>query len=296
MAEEEETARAEGKGDLDALLQRIFEDRGYDFRDYKRASIARRISKRLCANHLKTYEEYMEFLGKHPEEYARLFDTLLINVTEFFRDSEAWQVLNDEVIPEILASKQEGDSIRAWSAGCASGEEAYSIAMLLSSRLGDAVEDYEIRTYATDIDESAINEARNGAYTADRMKNVSEEQIGKYFSEDGDTYKIKRSIRSMVAFGRQDLITDAPIPHLDLLVCRNVLIYFKLELQRRITFKFHNALNKNGYLFFGKSEYMLTGSKLFFPVNKRWCIFEKAAGPVPGMALAERLPPSSRRA
>jgi|AGTN01.3.fsa_nt_gi PAS domain S-box len=288
MAEEEGNPGVENYGNLDALLQKIFEERGYDFRDYKKASIARRISKRLYENHMKTYEEYMDFLDKHPEEYARLFDTLLINVTEFFRDLEAWQVLNDEVIPRILSRKQKGDSIRVWSAGCASGEEAYSIAMLLSDKLGDDIGNYEIRIYATDIDESALNEARKGAYSASKMKSVSKEHLEKYFNREDDTYKVKRSIRQMVAFGRQDLITDAPISHLDLIICRNVLIYFKLELQSRIIIKFHYALNKNGYIFFGKSESMLTGSKLFFPLNKKWRIFEKAAGAIPSMAPAER--------
>jgi two-component system, chemotaxis family, CheB/CheR fusion protein len=286
MAEGEEKAGVEVQGDLNALLQEVFEERGYDFRDYKKASIARRINKRLYENHLQTYDEYLEFLNKHPEEYAKLFDTLLINVTEFFRDPEAWEVLEKEVLPKIISRKNKGESIRFWSAGCASGEEAYSIAMMLLDRLGDAVGDYEVRIYGTDIDESALNEARKGTYQAGMMKNVSEEQREKYFTSEDGAYKVKRNVRQMIAFGRQDLITDAPISHLDLIICRNVLIYFNLELQSRIIIKFHYALNRNGFIFFGKSESMLTGSKLFLPVNKKWRIFEKAAGAVPSMTPA----------
>ena len=288
MAEREEKSGVKADGNLDVLLQKIFDERGYDFRDYKRASIVRRINKRLYENQLKTYEDYLEFLDRHPEEYARLFDTLLINVTEFFRDPEAWDALGTEVIPRILACKRKGDSIRVWSAGCASGEEAYSIAILLSDKLADAIGDYDIRIYATDIDEPALHEARKGTYPAARLKNVSEEQIEKYFTREDDTYKAKRNIRQLIVFGRQDQITDAPISHLDLIVCRNVLIYFKLELQSRIIAKFHYALNKNGYVFFGKSESMLTGSRLFFPINKNWRIFEKTSGTTPGTAPADR--------
>ena len=288
MAEEEGKANAEIKGDMNALLQKTFEERGYDFRDYKKASIARRISKRLYENHLETYEQYMEYLDKHPEEYAKLFDTLLINVTEFFRDPEAWEVLKNDVLPKMIARKNKGEQIRIWSAGCASGEEAYSIAMLLSDQLGDALGEYDVRIYGTDIDEAALNEARKGTYPSARLKNVSPEQLEKYFQREDDTYKVKRNVRQLIAFGRQDLILDAPISHLDLIICRNVLIYFNLELQSRIVIKFHYALNRNGYVFFGKSESLLTGSKLFFPVNKKWRVFEKAAGAIPSMAPAER--------
>jgi two-component system, chemotaxis family, CheB/CheR fusion protein len=279
MLKKEVNSEVNTQDNLAVLLQKIFEERGYDFRDYKKASISRRLEKRLFENGLTTYEDYMEFIDQHPEEYARLFDTLLINVTEFFRDPEAWEVLGNEVIPRILSNKQKGDSIRLWSASCSSGEEAYSIAMLLSDKLADAIGDYDIRIYATDIDESALQEARKGAYPVARMKNVSKERLEKYFTREDDIYKVKRSIRQMIAFGRQDLITDAPLSHLDLIICRNVLIYFKLDLQIRIIAKFNYALNKNGYVFFGKSESMLTGSRLFIAVNKKWRIFQKAGQP-----------------
>jgi two-component system CheB/CheR fusion protein len=288
MAEMAGKTAVEADGNLDALLQQVYVERGYDFRDYKRASIIRRINKRLNENQLNTYEEYLEFLKKHPEEYGRLFDTLLINVTEFFRDQPAWDALRAEVIPRLLDSKVKGDSIRVWSAGCASGEEAYSITIMLLEQLGDSSGDYEIRVYGTDIDESALNEARKGVFTAHQMNNLSKERIEKYFTREDDSYKIKRNVRQLVAFGRLDLITDSPISRLDLIICRNVLIYFKLDLQNRIISKFHYALDRNGYVFFGKSESILTGSRLFSPINKTWRIFQKVAGTSPGTSVADR--------
>jgi two-component system CheB/CheR fusion protein len=256
--------------------------RGYDFREYKRASVQRRINKRLFENHLSTYEQYMDLLDKDTEEYAKLFDTMLINVSEFFRDPEAWDVLKNEILPRVMAEKSMGDAIRIWSAGCAAGEEPYSMAILLADKLGDSIADYEIRIYATDIDEKALNEARKGVYSPDRLKNVNKEFLEKYFVKENGLYRIHRNIRQMVAFGRQDLVLDAPISHLDVIICRNVLIYFKAELQNRIITKFHYALNKKGFVFFGKSESMLVGSKLFLPINKKWRIFERnsAAAPV----------------
>lgn len=262
-------------GDLDALLQKIYVGRGYDFRDYKRASIQRRINKRLFDNHLATYEQYADLLDKNPEEYAKLLDTLLINVSEFFRDREAWGIIETEVIPRILSKKSRGDAIRVWSSGCSTGEEPYTMAILLAETLGGSIADYEIRIFATDIDEKALSEARRGIFPSERLKNVKKEYLDKYFSQENGTYRVRRAIRQMVAFGRQDLVSDAPISHLDLIICRNVLIYFKVDLQSRVIVKFHYALNKNGHVFFGKSESMLAGSKLFRPIDKKWRIFEK---------------------
>jgi len=262
-------------GSLGALLQKIYTERGYDFREYKKASVQRRVNKRLFENHLSTYLQYAELLDKDPEEYTSLFDTLLINVSEFFRDPEAWDIMANEIIPKIMEKKSKGDAIRIWSAGCAVGEEPYSMAILLADKLGDSVKDYEIRIYATDIDEKALNEARRGIFPQERLKNVKKAYLDKYFAKEDGLYRVHRNIRQMVAFGRQDMVSDPPISHLDLIICRNVLIYFKAELQNRITIKFHYALNKNGFIFFGKSESLLVGSKRFLPINKKWRIFER---------------------
>ena len=270
-------------GDLDALLQQIYSRRGYDFREYKRASLQRRIQKRLYENHLSTYQEYMKLLGREPDEYAKLFDTLLINVSEFFRDPEAWEFIDDTVLPDILSRKLKGDSIRIWSAGCSTGEEAYSVAILIAEKLGDRIDDYNVRIYATDIDDGALVEARKGIYAENKVKNVPKGYLEKYFKDVDHACQIRRNVRQMIAFGRQDLISDAPISHLDLIICRNVLIYFNTELQSRVVTKFNYALNSDGYVFFGKSESMLAGSLMFTPVNKKWRIFRKTGTAGPAM-------------
>ena len=263
--------------ELNLLLNKIFIERGLNFNDYKKASLKRRIKKRLDANNLSSYLEYIQFIDVHPDEYEHLFDTLFINVTEFFRDPEAWDKLDQEVLRDILAGKKVGDPIRAWCASCSSGEEPYSLAMLLAERLGEAFDDHEITIYATDIDEGALAEARKGRYSPDKLKNVAPEFVDKYFTRDNDVYKINRKIRQMVIFGKQNLVTDPPISHLDLIVCRNVLIYFNSDLQQKVLLKFNFSLNENGYIFFGKSESILLGSKLFRIVDKNWRIFQKSS-------------------
>ena len=270
-----DTVDALDDGELGALLDQLFRKRKFDFRDYKRASLKRRIKKRLDANQVPSYAEYGKFLGEHPEEYAKLFDTLLINVTEFFRDPEAWEVIEKIVLPDIISKKAPGASIRIWSAGCASGEEPFTIGILLAESLGDAIDDYEIRIYATDIDESALAEARKGMYKSEKLVVIRPERLQKFFTVEHDGYKISRSIRQMVSFGRQDLTTDAPISQLDLLVCRNVLMYFNGSLQDRVVHRFGFAVNPGGYIFLGKSEGILMGSKQFKPIDSTWKIYKK---------------------
>jgi two-component system CheB/CheR fusion protein len=262
---------------LNALLQKIFIERGLNFKDYKKASLKRRIQRRLDANGLLSYLEYMSFIDQHPGEYDKLFDTLFINVTEFFRDPEAWEELDRVVLRDIIARKKKGDPIRAWCASCSSGEEPYSLAMLLAERLGEAFDDHEITIYATDIDEGALEEARKGRYSIDKIKNVKPEFVEQYFTRDVDVYKISRKIRQMVIFGKQNLVMDPPISHLDLIVCRNVLIYFNSDLQHKVLLKFVSSLNEEGYIFFGKSESILLGSKLFKVIDKNWRIFQKSS-------------------
>ncbi|SNQ62830.1 CheR family methyltransferase [Candidatus Methanoperedens nitratireducens] len=283
---EEEVTENETK-ELEVLLQKIFEERGMDFREYKRASLKRRIQKRLEANNLTSYAEYIKLMDSSPDEYAKLFDTLLINVTEFFRDPEAFEVLEKEVIPQIISRKKKGDSIRIWSAGCASGEEPYSMGILLAEKLGESIYDYEIRIYATDIDENALIEARSGIYNESKLKNIKKEFIGKYFTRENGSYRISKIIRQRVIFGRQNLTKDAPISHLDLIVCRNVLIYFNHDLQNKLMMRFHYALDRDGYIFFGKSESMLMGSKLFKPLDKKWRIFKKSPDITAGLTVGE---------
>jgi two-component system, chemotaxis family, CheB/CheR fusion protein len=275
--------------ELDKLLQKLYDERGFDFRDYKKVSLRRRVQKRLDDLGIGTYPDYERYLDTHQDEYTKLFETLLINVTEFFRDPEAWKIVEEKVLPDIIARKKKGDSIRVWSSGCASGEEPYSVGILLAEALGGAIHDYDVKIYATDIDENALAEARRGVYRPEKIKNVSLERLEEYFSREDNVHKINRPIRQMVAFGRQDLTTDAPISHLDFLLCRNVLIYFNVPLRNKLLYRFNFALSRGGYAFFGESESTLMGSRLFSVTSQKWRIFKKI------MNITE-LEPSERRA
>ena len=264
--------------ELDTLLDQIFQVRSFDFRDYKKASLKRRLKKRLDFNQILTYPEYAEFLNQHPEEYEKLFATLLINVTEFFRDPEAWSIIEKDVLPEIISRKVKGNSIRIWSAACASGEEAYTIGILLLEKLGDASSDFEIKIYATDIDEDTLSQARSGIYPEEKVKMISPAIIEKYFTKEDDIYRINQSVRQLISFGRLDLTADAPIPNVDLLVCRNVLMYFNNNLQNKQIHKFNFAVRNGGHIFLGKSEGILLGSKLYKVVDNRWKVYQKISG------------------
>lgn len=263
--------------DLMLLLEKIYRDRNFDLREYKKTSLKRRIERRLRATKSKSYKDYMKVLDSDPREYDKLLDDLTIKVTEFFRDPQAFQVVKELILPQILAAKEKAKdyTIRVWSAGCASGQEPYSIAMLLAEKLGPRLEDFEISIYGTDVNEGVISEARRAEYREESVSGVKQGFLDKYFTYNGK-YKLKREIRQLVKFGRHDLATDPPISHLDLLICRNVAIYFSRSLQDKVFMTFHYALNKGGFLLIGKAE-VVTGeaAKLFKMVNREWRVYQK---------------------
>ncbi len=263
---------------LKDLLQELAEQRNFDFRGYKKTTLERRFRRRMFQLNLGNYEEYGEYIRKHPDEVNELLNTLLINVTEFFRDPPAWEILRHEILPQLLKRLKPGHSFRVWSAGCASGEEPYSIAMLLAEHFGERIQDYDIKIYATDIDEEALNTARRGEYSLESVKRVRPEWRDKYFHGKG-LFRVNREIRRLVIFGRSNLAHDAPISHVDLLVCRNLLIYFDSELQKQILSRLHYALEPGGVLFLGKSESQLTNSQMFRRLNARWRIFQRITNP-----------------
>jgi two-component system CheB/CheR fusion protein len=236
---------------------------------------------------LGSYADYGDYIRTHPDEVSELLNTLLINVTEFFRDPPAWEILRHEILPSLLKRLKPGHSFRAWSAGCASGEEPYSIAILLAEHFGPRMADYDIKIYATDIDEEALNTARRGEYSLDAVRRIRPEWREKYFYGKG-MMRVNREIRRLVIFGRSNLAQDAPISHVNLLVCRNVLIYFDSELQKQILTRLHYALEPGGILFLGKSESQLSNSAHFKRLNARWRIFQRATS-LP--ALEERSEP-----
>ncbi len=267
---------AEDDPKFEALLDHIQRSRGFDLTGYKRPSLMRRILKRVQAVGLGGFAEYMDYLEVRPEEFTELFNTILINVTEFFRDESAWDCLGQEIIPRILQSKGSGESLRVWSAGCASGEETFTLAMLLAEALGADAFHQRVKIYATDVDEDALNQARQARYSESQLQSVPAELREKYFEPAGGYWAFRADLRRSVIFGRHDLVQDAPISRLDLLVCRNTLMYLNSETQTRILARFHFALNDAGYLFLGKAEMLLTHHNVFAPIDLKHRIFMKA--------------------
>lgn len=260
---------------LRELLQELAEERGFDLRGYKISSLERRFRHRMFQLKLGSYGNYSEYIRRHPDEINDLLNTVLINVTQFFRDPQAWEVLRTEILPRLTRHLKPGDSFRVWSAGCASGEEAYSLAILLAEHFGEHTRDYELKVYATDIDEDALHLARRGEYAIEKMRHVRPEWREKYFHLQPQTARLGREIRRMAIFGRSNLAFDAPISHVQLLLCRNVLIYFDSPLQVQILNRLHYALEPGGVLMLGKSESQLSQSALFSVLNPKWRIFQR---------------------
>ena len=261
---------------LEDLLEYIRLSRGVNFTGYKRSTLTRRIRKRMEQVKISAYADYTDFLEADADEFKALFDTILINVTGFFRDKPSWDFLAEEVIPKIVESKRSpGEAIRVWSAGCASGEEAYSVAMLLAESLGGSQLRNRVKIYATDIDADALEEARQGVYSAKAASEIPDDLRSRYMEQVGDRFAVRNGPRRAVIFGRHDLTRDAPIGRLDLLICRNTLMYFNSDLQTRILNTFHFALEPRGYLFLGKAEMLVLHGQLFNAANMKHRIFQR---------------------
>jgi two-component system CheB/CheR fusion protein len=265
--------------EFEALIAYLKNNRGFDFSGYKRSSLRRRIGKRMQTLRIERYGDYLDYLEVHPEEFIQLFNTILINVTSFFRDMAAWEFLAAEVLPRLIAGKQPHEPMRVWSAGCASGEEAYTLAIIFAEALGQESFRHRVKIYATDVDEEALVQARQASYSARDLQPVPSELRSTYFEAVGNRFVFRPDLRRAVIFGRHDLVQDAPISRLDLLVCRNTLMYFNAETQSRILARFHFALNDTGVIFLGKAEMMLTRANLFNPVHLKHRIFMKVAKP-----------------
>jgi two-component system, chemotaxis family, CheB/CheR fusion protein len=271
--------------DLEVLLDYLRRSRGFDFTGYKRTSLTRRIDKRMQEVRADGYLSYLDHLEVDPEEFAQLFNTILLNVTSFFRDPPAWEYLSAEILPKLVAAKAEDEPIRIWSAGCASGEEAYTLAMVVAEALGLEAVRERVKIYATDVDEEALSQARQARYTAKQVEGVPPELLERYFERNGDGYMVSKDLRRSVIFGRHDLIQDAPISRIDLLVCRNTLMYLNSETQAQVLAHFSFALREGGYLLLGKAEMLLAHSNLFTSTDLKRRVFQK----VPGATLRERL-------
>jgi two-component system CheB/CheR fusion protein len=263
---------------LEDLLIFIRDARGFDFTGYKRSSLARRIRKRMREAGSSDYAAYRDRLESNAEEFGHLFNTILINVTGFFRDSETWTFLQREVMPELLADIDPDREIRVWSAGCSSGEEAYSLAIAFSEALGIEESAKQVKIYGTDVDEDALRDARVGFYSAKALEALPAELRTKYFEQNGTLFSFRPDLRRRVIFGRHDMTRDAPISRLDLLVCRNTLMYFNVETQSQVIDRFHFALREGGFLFLGKAEMLLSDGERFDVVSMRQRIFRRRPG------------------
>ncbi len=229
---------------------------GHDFSQYKLNTVYRRIERRMAVHQIATLDLYARYLQQMPLEIEALFHDLLIGVTRFFRDPEAFQVLEQQVIPQIFADRPSNAPIRVWSVGCSTGEEAYSVAILLVERLEALKQDFQIQVFATDIDNQAIATARTGLYPVSIAADLSPERLARFFTiePDNSAYRIHKNIREVLVFSEHNVIRDPPFSRLDLIVCRNLLIYLNGDLQKKIIPLFHYALNPNGFLFLGTSE------------------------------------------
>ena len=261
--------------EFENLLSYLKASRGFDFTAYKRSSLMRRTLVRMQNIGVSGFANYQDYLQVDPEEFTRLFNTILINVTGFFRDPPAWEYVADSILPGLIGPPEATNQIRVWSAGCASGEEAYTIAMLLAEQLGVEQFRERVKIYATDVDEEALNEARVASYDERSTKEVPSELLRKYFEPQNGRLVFSKELRRSVIFGRHDLIQDAPISRVNLLICRNCMMYFNAETQTRILSRFQFALLPGGVLFLGRAETLLSRAPVFAPVDVKRRIFVK---------------------
>jgi two-component system, chemotaxis family, CheB/CheR fusion protein len=271
---------------FEALLEFLRDERGFDFTGYKRSSLMRRVRKRMQEVGIEPFGEYQTFLETHPDEFANLFDTILINLTEFFRDLPTWDFLRSEVVPRIIAGKDSGEHLRVWCAGVASGQEAYTATMVLAEELGERGFRERVKVYATDVDEHALNQGRHSTYSHKEVESVPPELKEKYFLRTETGYAFLPDLRRCVIFGRHDLVKDPPISRIDLLISRNTMMYLTSETQRRVLSHFHFALNPDGFLFLGKSEALVTRTDLFTPFDLKRRIFTKSLSEARNAAVA----------
>jgi two-component system CheB/CheR fusion protein len=265
---------SEFKGLL-AYLSRV---RGFDFRGYKRPSLTRRVCKRMQAVGARKFSAYQDYLELHPDEFAILFNTILINVTGFFRDRAAWDSVRSLAIPEIVRGTPSARAIRAWSAGCATGEEAYTLAMLLAEQLGPEEFRERVKIFATDIDEDVLSTARYAAYNDRQVEGVPSELLTKYFEQVNGLYFFRRDLRRQVIFGRHDLINDVPISRIDILTCRNTLMYLDAETQAGVLSRLFSALNQGGFLLLGRAETLVGHPHNFVAVDSKRRLSRKGSG------------------
>jgi len=261
--------------DLISIFSLVKARTGHDFSSYKRSTIMRRIERRMTVNESGGLRKYLALLEQNPQEAQAFSQEMLIGVTGFFRDPEAFDFLQSDIIPRLFADRSPEDPVRIWHACCATGEEAYSVAMQIREQLEEAHQNTRVQIFATDIDEAAIAQARAGHYTDDIRADVGEERLKAFFSRSRDSWQVVNELREMILFANHNIIKDPPFSRLDLLVCRNFLIYLNPDMQKRLISLFHLVLKPGGILFLGASEAVEHNSDLFTPLNQKWKIFQR---------------------
>jgi two-component system CheB/CheR fusion protein len=267
---------AERDPQFEGLVDFIRDARGFDFTGYKRPSLMRRIQKRMQDAKIDGFDNYREYLERNGDEFGHLFDTILINVTSFFRDPAAWEYITRQIVPRIVEARAPADGIRIWSTGCSTGQEAYTLAMVFAGAMPEDDFKQRVKIYATDVDDGALRIGRHATYTAEQLEPVPPELRERYFEPGNGSFGFRTDLRRAVIFGRHDLVQDPPISRIDLLVSRNTLMYFDVPTQQRILANFQFALRDDGFMFLGKSEVLVARSPLFTAVDLRRRVFSRA--------------------
>ncbi|BAZ16747.1 MCP methyltransferase, CheR-type with PAS/PAC sensor [Calothrix sp. NIES-4071] len=271
--------QSESEQEFEALLNYLKSHLGCDLTIYKRAGLVRRFEHHMYQLKINNYIDYLEYLKNHPREHLHLLNTILIKFSGFFRDRDSWNYLASVIIPQIIRNKEPGEQIRVWSAGCASGQEVYTIAILLTEILG--IEQYleRVQMFATDVDTDALLEARRGSYSTLEIAGIDDKLLSKYFDKNFQNneqrFVIDSKLRRKIIFGRHNLTLDAPMSKIDLVICRNVLIYLNSETTPAVLVRFHFALKDNGFLFLGHAESLIKSENIFRPIDIKHRIFAK---------------------
>lgn len=261
--------------DLQTILQLINKSKRVDFSHYKMNTIKRRMLRRMLIHKVKTIKQYAAFLAQNENEVDLLYQDLLINVSDFFRDTEAFTLLKTAILPRLLKTKTTGEPLRIWVAACATGEEVYSIAMLLLEIQGSKGLNFPFQIFASDLSAEAINIARTGEYAFHQLKNVSPKRLQQFFTKTKDKYRISKYLRDICVFAQHNILNDPPFSRMDFISCRNFLIYLDTSAQKKAIKTFHYALNETGYLLLGKSETIGSSTALFSPINKKYKVYAR---------------------
>lgn len=292
-----ETVIADDDADLKTILTVLHTQTGVDFSNYKKGTLKRRIQRRMILNKASSLKHYIKLFKSSVPESTSLFNDFLINVTEFFRDTEAFEHIKTDLLPKILAEKGKDSKVRIWVTACSTGQEVYSLGILLVELLGDKLAEKQVQIFASDLSEQAIKKARSGIYTPQEVETISPKRLKRFFVKVGDNYCIIKSVRDLCAFAPHNILSDPPFSNIDFISCRNLLIYLDKPMQKRVFNTFHYALNNNGYLLLGKSE--TTGSSSqFSKANERLRIYSRKPGAriLPELSMAGLVPKVKSRA